>query len=105
MSFASDTKTELCRTGFPRACCVRAELYGILLFCNTFTAREVRILTEHPGFLQRSEKLLRRAAGIAADERSGEGGGKLSLSIREPEKLENSAPSSAPSRSGIPPTT
>ena len=87
MSFSSDTKTELCRLGASRACCVRAELYGILLFCNTFTAREVRILTEHPGFLQRSERLLRRAAGISADERSGEAGGKLSLSIREPEKL------------------
>ena len=88
MSFASDTKTELCRIGFPRACCVRSELYGILLFCNTFTAGEVRILTEHPGFLQRTEKLLRRAAGITPDERGGETGGKLSLSIRAPEKLE-----------------
>ena len=87
MSFASDTKSELCRSGVSRACCVRAELYGILLFCNTFTASEVRILTEHTGLLQRAEKLMRRAAGVTADERGGEAGGKQSLSVRSPEKL------------------
>ena len=59
MSFASETKTELCRAGLSKACCVRAELYGILLFCNSFTASGVRILTEHRAFLQRTEKLLK----------------------------------------------
>ncbi len=87
MSFASDTKSELCRTSTSKPCCVRAELYGILLFCNTFHAGELRILTEHRGFLQRSERLLRRAAGVEADERSGEPGGKLSLTVRDPGKL------------------
>ena len=69
MSFASETKTELCRTGLNKACCVRAELYGILLFCNSFTSSGVRILTEHRGFLQRTEKLteLLRSAGCPAD--------------------------------------
>ncbi len=88
MSFASETKTELCRAGLGKACCVRAELYGILLFCNSFTASGVRILTEHRGFLQRTEKLLKKAAGVTADERHDEERGKLSLSVREPEKLE-----------------
>ena len=87
MSFASETKTELCRAGLSRACCVRAELYGILLFCNSFTASGVRVLTEHRAFLQRTEKLLKRAAGVTADERRDEERGKLSLLVREPEKL------------------
>lgn len=87
MSFASETKNELCRAGLTKPCCIRAELYGILLFSNTFDSREFRVLTEHRGFLQRTEKLLRRAADLAPDERGGEEGGKLSLTVREPEKL------------------
>jgi DNA-binding protein WhiA len=87
MSFASETKTELCKTGLNKPCCIRAELYGILLFCNSFTVSGVRILTEHRLFLQRTEKLLKKAAGLTADERRDEERGKLSLLIREPEKL------------------
>jgi DNA-binding protein WhiA len=87
MSFASETKTELCRSPMNRACCVRSELYGVLLFCNTFSAGELRVLTEHRGFLQRTERLLRRAAGVEADEREGAPGSKLSLTVRDPEKL------------------
>ena len=87
MSFSSETKTELCRAGLHKACCVRAELYGILLFCNSFTSSGIRILTEHRGFMQRTEKLLKKAAGVTADERHDEERGKLSLLIREPEKL------------------
>ncbi len=87
MSFASETKTELCRSSLNKSCCVRAELYGILLFCNSFTSSGIRILTEHRGFLQRTEKLLKKAAGVTADERRDEERGKLSLLIREPEKL------------------
>lgn len=88
MSFASDTKAELCRSPLGKSCCVRAELYGVLLFCNTFTAEELRILTENRGFLARTEKLLKRAAGLEADERGGEAAGKRSLTIRDAGKLE-----------------
>ena len=87
MSFSSDTKTELCRAPLSRPCCLRSELYGILLFCNSFTSSGVRILTEHRGFLQRTEKLLKKAAGLTPDERRDEERGKLSLTIREPGKL------------------
>ncbi len=87
MSFASETKSELCRASLGNACCIRAELYGILLFCNSFTSSGIRILTEHRGFLQRTEKLLKKAAGVTADERHDEERGKLSLVIREPGKL------------------
>ncbi len=87
MSFASDTKTELCRAPLSRPCCQRAELYGILLFCNTFSASERRLLTEHRGFLLRTEKLLRRTAGLEIDEKRDEDSGLRSLLIRDPEKL------------------
>ena len=87
MSFASETKTELCRASLSKSCCVRAELYGILLFCNSFTSSGVRILTEHRAFLQRTERLLKKAAALTPDERRDEERGKLSLLIREPGKL------------------
>ena len=53
MSFASEVKTELCRTGLARKCCAQAEAYGVLLYCNTFSGREVRIVTESDAFAQR----------------------------------------------------
>ena len=38
MSFASQTKAELCRVPLARRCCAQAEAYGVLLYCNQFTA-------------------------------------------------------------------
>ena len=87
MSFASDTKTELCRLPLAKPCCQRAELYGVLLFCNTFSATELRIITEHRGFLLRAERLLRRAASLEPDEKRDEDGGMRSLVVRSPDKL------------------
>ena len=39
-SFAFKAKGELCRTQLSRQCCARAEAYGVLLYCNTFTPSE-----------------------------------------------------------------
>ena len=60
-------KTELCRTPIGRACCARAEAYGALLWCNTFTAQEVRVITESASFAGRLPELLDRAFGLAFD--------------------------------------
>ena len=43
MSFSFEAKNELCRLPVQKLCCARAEAYGILLYCNTFSASEVRI--------------------------------------------------------------
>ena len=61
MSFAGETKGELCRTALNRKCCTQAEAYGVLLYCNTFTAREVRVITESDSFSRRLPQLLERA--------------------------------------------
>ncbi|MCL2201677.1 MAG: DNA-binding protein WhiA [Oscillospiraceae bacterium] len=45
MSFSFNTKNELCRQLTEGRCCAIAECYGVLLFCNTFTSREIRIVT------------------------------------------------------------
>ena len=52
-SFAYKVKSELCRQPVSRQCCARAEAYGVLLFCNTFSSAEVRIITENPEFAGR----------------------------------------------------
>ena len=44
MSFSAEVKAELCRAPLNRRCCAQAEAYGVLLYCNTFSGGEVRIM-------------------------------------------------------------
>jgi DNA-binding protein WhiA len=46
MSFASDTKNELCRI-VPQRCCRKAECYGLLLFGRSFSSAGVSLTTEN----------------------------------------------------------
>lgn len=95
MSFSFDTKNELCRLPVQKLCCARAEAYGILLYCNTFSASEVRIITENPAFAARLPKLFHRAFRLQFDrvpEQLGEEmeagqTGKLIFQITDPKKL------------------
>jgi hypothetical protein len=90
-SFSYDAKTELCRVPLDPACCVGAELYGVLLYCNTFGPEEVKIVTEHRQFAARAERLLKKAAGLSFDLKIGddEAGGraKYGLVINDGAKL------------------
>lgn len=61
MSFAGDVKIELCRTAIHRRCCAQAEAYGVLLYCNTFNAKEIRIVTESDTFAKRIPPLFKKA--------------------------------------------
>ena len=45
MSFSYNTKSELCRLTPESNCCAIAECYGMLLYGNTFSMREIRIVT------------------------------------------------------------
>lgn len=67
MSFSYETKNELCRLPVQKLCCARAEAYGILLYCNTFHATEVRIVTENPNFAARLPRLFQRAFNLRFD--------------------------------------
>lgn len=67
MSFAGETKGELCRTALNRKCCTQAEAYGVLLYCNTFSGREIRIITENEAFAQRLPTLFRKAFRLSFD--------------------------------------
>ena len=87
MSFSGDVKTELCRVEPTRACCARAELYGALLYCHTFTAREARIITESESFARRLPELLRRAFALDFDRLPAEGEQKYIFQLTDGEKL------------------
>jgi len=87
-SFSLKAKTELCRLSVQRPCCSRAESYGVLLYCNTFTTREVRIITENPEFALRLPRLFHKAFGVRFDRVPEDNtGGKLFFQIADPEKL------------------
>lgn len=45
MSFATEVKNELCRVPLSGHAAPLAEAYGVLLYCHTFTTREIRIVT------------------------------------------------------------
>ena len=66
-SFSYKAKAELCRGTVQRLCCARAECYGALLYCNTFTMQEVRIITENPEFAARLPRLFQRAFNVKFD--------------------------------------
>ena len=88
-SFSYKAKAELCRTAVQRLCCARAECYGVLLYCNTFSMQEVRIITENPEFAARLPRLFHRAFGVKFDRQPSDEapGSKLIFQITDPDKL------------------
>ena len=87
MSFSGEVKNELCRNAVSRECCACAEIYGVLLCCNTFTPREIRIITESEAFARRLPKLLERAFGMSFDRLPAEEEQKFIFQITEEDKL------------------
>ena len=66
-SFAGKVKNELCRVPVQRLCCARAEAYGVLLYGNTFSPTEVRLITESADFAARLPRLFQRAFSLKFD--------------------------------------
>lgn len=89
MSFSAEVKNELCKIPLHHTCCARAELYGVLLYCNTFNAGEIRIITENEEFAARLPRLLHKAFNLHFDQLSekAEIRGKQVLGITDREKL------------------
>lgn len=67
MSFSSEAKAEICLDLPSKKCCCLAACYGILLFCNTFSQKEIKIITGNPDFSAILPKLFRRAFGFSFD--------------------------------------
>ncbi len=66
-SFSASAKAEMCRNIPSRNCCVQAECFGVLLFCNSFSADSIRIITESREFAQILPRLFRRAFSLDFD--------------------------------------
>ena len=87
ISFSAGAKAEICRVAPSRVCCAMAECFGILLFCNSFGADGVRIITESRDFAQRLPRLFMKAFSMEFDVRPAEDAvGKLVFQITDPAK-------------------
>lgn len=86
LSFCANVKAELCRIPIHKHCCAVAEAYGVLLFCNTFSAAGVRIVTESRDFAQRLPKLFKKAFDLEFDHMPEAEQGKQVFVIEDREK-------------------
>lgn len=88
-SFSATAKAELCRNTSNKFCCALAECFGVLLFCNSFTPENVKIITESREFAYNLPWLFDKAFGVEFDSfPSLEAPGKLVFQIYDPEKIE-----------------
>ena len=82
MTFSATVKAELCKSSTEKSCCCLAECYGALLYGNTFTAKEIRIITGSRAFAERLPELFRLAHDVDVAPPSPKGG-KLSVVITD----------------------
>ena len=88
MSFSSEAKRELCREKPERRDLAQAECYGVLLYCHSFSHREIRVITASEDFAARLPRLFKRAFSLSFDVLPPEGAaGKKSFVVTDPKKL------------------
>ena len=88
VSFSSTAKAEICRVLPQKKCCALAQCFGILLFCNSFGVKGIRIITESREFSQNLPKLFKKAFGIEFDLLpDADAPGKLVFQITNQDKL------------------
>ena len=88
LSFSATAKSEICRYFPQKRCCALAEAFGILLFCNSFSADGIKIITESREFAHILPKLFKRAFNLEFDTfPSMEAPGKLMFQIYDPDKI------------------
>ena len=88
VSFSAAAKAEICRMMPQKHCCALSECFGILLFCNSFTPDNIKIVTESREFAYILPKLFKKAFDVDFDSYpSLEAPGKLVFQIDTPEKI------------------
>ena len=89
VSFSAAAKAEVCRILPQKHCCALAECFGILLFCNSFSAEGIKITTESREFAYILPKLFKKAFDVSFDSYpSLEAPGKLVFQIWDGEKID-----------------
>lgn len=88
LSFSAQSKAEICRLLPQDHCCALAECFGVLLFCNSFSADGIKIITESQEFARIIPKLFKKAFGFGFDSYpSVDYGGKMQFQIHSQDKL------------------
>ena len=89
VSFSASAKAEVCRIIPQKHCCALAECFGILLFCNSFHADGIKIITESREFAYMLPKLFKKAFDVTFDSfPSMESPGKLIFQIFSEDKID-----------------
>ncbi len=88
ISFSAGAKAEICRNIPSKRCCILSACFGVLLFCNSFSADGIRIITESREFAQLLPKLFKKAFNLTFDTQpDDESAGKLNFQITDPVKI------------------
>ena len=88
VSFSGSAKAEICRAFPQKRCCAAAELFGVLLFCNSFSAEGIRIVTENKEFSLMLPKLLKKAFSLTFDVvPEPDTAGKMVFALTDPNKI------------------
>ncbi|MBQ6851970.1 MAG: DNA-binding protein WhiA [Oscillospiraceae bacterium] len=87
-SFSGSAKAEICRGMAQKRCCAQAACFGILLFCNSFGADGIRIITESQDLARNLPKMFKKAFGLEFDvQPDSDAAGKMNFQILKPEKI------------------
>ena len=81
MSFAAQTKAQLCSIQEDSFCCKNSLLYGLLICANMFGGRRVRLMTEHPDIAGLAVRLLKDCFSIDTPVSSSESGKRRSMRV------------------------
>jgi len=87
LSFSAMAKAEVCRIVPQKRCCALAECFGVLLYCNSFHADGIKIITESREFAQLLPRLFKKAFSFSFDMMPEEEERKLVFRINAPDKL------------------
>ena len=88
ISFSAAAKAEVCRILPGKQCCALAEWFGVLLYCNSFAADSIKIITESREFAYILPKLFKKAFNLSFDSYpSLAAPGKLVFQIWDEEKI------------------
>lgn len=87
-SFSASAKAEICREIPSKKCCLLAECFGILLYCNSFGAERIRIVTESRELAAMLPKLFKKTFSMSFDILPEEqAAGKLVAQMTDPAKI------------------
>ena len=81
-TFNQNTKNAVLSEKIPKKCCKTAHLFGLLLFGQMFTAREIRLISENENIIEHAVRLIHTLFSIDVSENIEKLSNKYRLSLR-----------------------